>query len=144
MYFKHPERPPWNLQEKLIKRQSIAQAWDTPTTATALSESSGYRCTRTREGWGMSAHLSSVSTLLFGAGTQLDQEQPHNLAANLFPSNYSGWRDSVLHPQCHWEAALSNFLCVSQLPAGHIQLPRPGPESSMRWTLRGCYVISPP
>lgn len=24
MYFKHPERPPWNLQKELIKRQSIA------------------------------------------------------------------------------------------------------------------------
>lgn len=24
LYFKHPERPPWNLQKELIKRQSIA------------------------------------------------------------------------------------------------------------------------
>lgn len=24
VYFKHPERPPWNLQKELIKRQSIA------------------------------------------------------------------------------------------------------------------------
>lgn len=57
MYFRHLERPLWNLHKEMIKRRSITQARDTPAIATALSKCSG--CFTAPGQWvRVSVHLS--------------------------------------------------------------------------------------
>lgn len=91
MYFRHQERPLWNLHKEMIKRRSITRARDIPAIATALSKCSGFfAAPELGGGWGCPSiyHIR----LTVWAVTQLSIEQPQSLAANLFPSDYLGWR----------------------------------------------------
>ena len=113
VYFKQPERLPWNLQKELIKRQSIAPGPGHPCHGCRPFRIFWALCC-TRAGWwvGMSVHrLSATSASLFGCSRASSDHRAWQLICFL-----AIIQDGVASGPClqhHWGVSLWKFPSVS-------------------------------
>ena len=117
------------MQNELITRRSIAQAWDTPAAAAALPQCSG--CFPAP---GQGREVGCLSIHQLHLPRCLGQEHSRVL------SDHRAWwwigglaiiQDGaapVPVPSLTGELSSGVSFCVSHLPTSHSQLPRPGPS----------------